>query len=85
MIKKLNEQTQLILARRKIGLRQEELSERINIRLDAIGSIHRFTWNTISKFENGWKKTIRQDEAECYAIELGVSVLTITERGINVR
>jgi hypothetical protein len=85
MVRKLPEQTQLIVARRKLLLRQEELSERINAHLDVLGSIHRFTWNMISKYENGWKKTIRRIEAEAYSKELGISIQKLTEGGINVR
>ena len=85
MIKKLPEQTHLIMARKRIGIRQEELADRINTRLGVMGSIRRFTWNTISKYENGWKKTIRKDEAAAYAAELRVKPVEIEMGGINVR
>ncbi len=85
MIKKLPEQTHLIVARKRLRIQQEELADRINTRLGVLGSIRRFTWNTISKYENGWKKTIRKEEAKAYAEELRIKVSEIELGGINVR
>jgi len=82
---KLDEQTHLIVARRTLKLRQEELADSVNVILKINGSIRSFTWNTICKLETGWKKTMRQDEALAYARALKIKVEEIEIGGIHVR
>lgn len=82
---KLDEQTHLIIARRKVGLRQEELADAVNSHLRAIKSIRSMTWNTICKLETGWKKTLRQDEALAYTTVLKITTNELEQGGIRVK
>lgn len=80
---KLDRQDHLTIARIAAGfIRQREFVNEVNARLSKEQAI---TWNTISKLENGWKKTVSRPLANALMAVLGIDETKLTKGGIRVR
>ena len=79
-MKKADIQKQLVIARVLIGVQQQGLADLLN--KEPLSTP--VTWNTISKLENGWKKTVKQDLADALCKHLKISISELTKGGIRV-